>query len=156
MKTTPEVSLVVTCRNNAQTIGECLRSLAEQDYPKDAYEIVVIDANSTDDTMQIAKRFTSKVYSLPLNAAAAYNYAMKVVRFSVLGFVDADAKVERTWLKKLVPRLNEPLVAGVSGSIETWNTDNPWARSIGYEITNRYHRLGKYASRIATISTSET
>jgi microsomal dipeptidase-like Zn-dependent dipeptidase len=35
-------------------------------------------------------------------------------------------------------------VAGVSGSIETWNTENPWARSIGYEIKNRYSRIGKY------------
>jgi cellulose synthase/poly-beta-1,6-N-acetylglucosamine synthase-like glycosyltransferase len=152
MEVTPEVSLVVTCRNNSQTIGDCLSSLAEQDYPKDAYEIVVIDANSTDGTLEIAKKFTSKVYSLPLNAAAAYNYAMKVVLFGVLGFVDADAKVEQAWLRKLVPHLSQPRVAGVSGAIETWNVENPLARSIGYEIKNRYRRIGKYTGRIATMN----
>ncbi|MCW4010266.1 MAG: glycosyltransferase [Candidatus Bathyarchaeota archaeon] len=146
------VSIVVTCRNNAQTIGDCLQSLANQDYPKDAYEIVVIDAKSTDGTLDIAKQFTSNVYSLPLNAAAAYNYAMKVVHFDVLGFVDADAKVEPMWLKKLVPYLAESGVAGVSGAIETWNVENPWARSIGYEIKSRYSRLGKYTGRIATMN----
>ncbi len=43
-------------------------------------------------------------------------------------------------------------VAGVSGTIETWNTENPWARSIGYELKNRYLRLNKYTGRIATMN----
>ena len=93
-----------------------------------------------------------KVASIHLNAPAAYNYAMKVAKYPVLGFVDSDAKVEPAWLKKIVPRLSEQQVAGVSGSIETWNIHNPWARSIGYEIKNRYRRLGLYTSRIATMN----
>jgi cellulose synthase/poly-beta-1,6-N-acetylglucosamine synthase-like glycosyltransferase len=43
-------------------------------------------------------------------------------------------------------------VAGVSGSIETWNKENPWAKSIGYELKNRYKRIGKYTGRIATMN----
>jgi len=146
------VSIVVTCRNNAQTIGECLQALTDQDYPKDAYEILVIDACSTDGTVEIAKKYTSKVISLPLNAAAAYNYAMEIASYGILGFVDADAKVEQAWLRKLVPHLMDPKVAGVSGAIETWNTQNPWARIIGYELKNRYSRIGKYTGRIATMN----
>ena len=69
-----------------------------------------------------------------------------------MGFIDADAKVEPDWLNKLVPHLAEPKVAGVSGSIDTWNADNPWARSIGYELKNRYRRIGKYTGRIATMN----
>jgi hypothetical protein len=41
---------------------------------------------------------------------------------------------------------------GVSGSIETWNTENAWARSIGYDLKNRYARLKKYVVRIATMN----
>jgi len=152
MEAPVKVSIVVTCRNNEETIGECLQALNDQDYPVEAVEVIVVDACSTDKTFEIAKKFTDKVYCEPLNAAAAYNYAMKLASFSVLGFVDSDAKVERDWLKKIVPRLSEPNVAGVSGAIETWNPENPWARSIGYEIKNRYSRLGKYAGRIATMN----
>jgi len=147
-----KVSVVVTCRNNAETIGECLQALVDQDYPSEDMEIVVVDACSTDGTADIAKKYTNKVYIEPLNAAAAYNYAMKVANFPVLGFVDSDAKVEPEWLKKITPRLAESSVAGVSGAIETWNTQNPWARAQGYEIKNRYSRLGKYTSRIATMN----
>jgi cellulose synthase/poly-beta-1,6-N-acetylglucosamine synthase-like glycosyltransferase len=148
----PGVSLIVTCRNNAETIRECLQTLRDQNYPKNKFEIIVIDACSTDGTAEIAKEFTSQVYSLPLNAAAAYNYAMKLASFSILGFVDADAKVESDWLPKIVPSLADQVVAGVSGAIETWNVQNPWARSIGYEIKNRYDRLGQFAGRIATMN----
>ena len=77
---------------------------------------------------------------------------MKIATFGILGFVDADAKVETGWLKKLVMRLHEPRTAGVSGNIETWNAENPWARSIGYDIKNRYARIGNYVGRIATMN----
>jgi cellulose synthase/poly-beta-1,6-N-acetylglucosamine synthase-like glycosyltransferase len=93
------------------------------------------------------------VFSIRLNAPAAYNYAMKnVAAHEILGFIDADAKVEPQWLKKLVSHLNEPRVAGVSGSIETWNDQNPWAKGIGYELKNRYGRIRKYTTRIATMN----
>ncbi len=147
-----KVSVIVASRNSAETIGECLTALFEQNYPRDCYEVLVIDGCSTDATLAIAQKFPAKVFSLPLNAAAAYNYAMGVASFSVLGFVDADAKVERDWMHKLTPHLADPQVAGVSGAIETWNSENPWARSLGYEIKNRYSRIGKYTGRIATMN----
>jgi len=148
----PKISIVVACRNSAETIAECLEALFQQDYPKDAIEVIVIDGLSTDATVQIARRTPAKVVSVPLNAAAAYNYAMKIVSHNILGFVDSDARVEKTWLKKLVPHLSDVKVAGVSGSIETWNNQNPWARSVGYEIKNRYQRIGKFTGRIATMN----
>lgn len=150
--TAPKVSIIVASRNSEETIGECLKAILEQDYPRDAFEVIVVDGCSTDATVKIAEKYPAKVFSLPLNAAAAYNYALKIASHSILGFVDADAKVEREWLSKLVTHLNDPRVAGVSGAIETWNSENPWARSIGYEIKNRYSRIAKYTGRIATMN----
>jgi glycosyltransferase involved in cell wall biosynthesis len=152
VETFPEVSFIVTCRNNRETIGDCLSAISQQDYPRNAFEIIVIDACSTDGTVEIAKQHVAKVYSFPLNAPAAYNFAMKVVNYKILGYVDADARIEHEWLKKLVPLLNQKKVAGVSGAIETWNEDNLWARSIGYEIKNRYGRIADYTGRIATMN----
>ena len=150
--TAPKVSIIVASRNSEETIDECLKAIFEQDYPRDAFEVIVVDGCSTDATVKIAEKYTAKVFSLPLNAAAAYNYALKIASHSILGFVDADAKVEREWLSKLITHLDDPRVAGVSGAIETWNTENPWARSIGYEIKNRYSRIAKYTGRIATMN----
>ena len=111
-----------------------------------------MDGGSKDATVKIAEKFPIKVVSIRLNAPAAYNYAMKIAAYPILGFIDADAKVEGEWLNKLAPHLSDPKVAGVSGSIETWNAENPWARSIGYELKNRYRRIGKFTGRIATMN----
>jgi cellulose synthase/poly-beta-1,6-N-acetylglucosamine synthase-like glycosyltransferase len=148
----PRVSVIVAAYNNQQTIEECLKSILALDYPEGFIEVVVMDGGSKDATVKIAEKYPVKVLSIRLNAPAAYNYAMKISANSVLGFVDADAKVEPQWLKILVPHLEEPKVAGASGSIETWNADNKWARSIGYELKTRYKRVGKYTGRIATMN----
>jgi len=149
----PKVSIIVASYNNEQTIEECLKSILALDYPAGFFEVIVMDGESRDATVRKAQQYPVKVVSIRLNAPAAYNYAMKnVAAHEVLGFIDSDAKVEPQWLRKLAPHLDEPRVAGVSGSIETWNAQNPWARSIGYELKNRYSRVGKYTSRIATMN----
>ena len=148
----PKVSIIVASYNNEGTIEECIKSILALDYPADNIEVIVMDGASKDATVKKAQQYPVKVVSIRLNAPTAYNYAMKIAQYPVLGFIDSDAKVEPQWLRKLVPHLDEPMVAGVSGSIETWNTENPWAKSIGYELKNRYSRIGKYTSRIATMN----
>jgi cellulose synthase/poly-beta-1,6-N-acetylglucosamine synthase-like glycosyltransferase len=148
----PKVSIIVAAYNSQDTIEECLKSILALNYQASFFEVIVMDGGSKDSTVKIAQQFPIKVISIRLNAPAAYNYAMKIAAFPILGFIDADAKVEVEWLNKLAPHLAKPKVAGVSGSIETWNSDNPWARSIGYELKNRYRRIGKFTGRIATMN----
>jgi len=148
----PKVTIIVAAYNNQDTIEECLKSIFALDYPSGYVEVIVMDGDSKDSTVRIAEQFPIKVVSIRLNAPAAYNYAMKIASHPVLGFIDADAKVKRNWLKRVAPYIAEPKVAGVSGSIETWNHTNPWARSIGYELKTRYQRIGKYTGRIATMN----
>jgi cellulose synthase/poly-beta-1,6-N-acetylglucosamine synthase-like glycosyltransferase len=148
----PKVSIIIATLNNERTIDECLKAIFELNYPKDFLEVIVVDGCSKDATVKIAEKYPVKVASKPLNAPAAYNYAIKITSNDILGFIDADAKVEKEWLKKLVMYLDDPQVAGVSGGIETWNTENAWARSIGYDMKSRYTRLKKYAARIATMN----
>jgi len=148
----PKVSIIVATLNSERTIDECLKAIFELNYPKDFLEITVVDGCSKDATLEIAQKYPVKVVSAPLNAPAAYNYAMKIVSNDVLGFIDSDAKVEKEWLNKVIAYLDDPQVAGVSGGIETWNTENAWARSIGYDLKNRYARLKKYVVRVATMN----
>ena len=148
----PKVTILVATYNSELTIDACLKSLSELDYPKELLEIIVVDGCSTDATLEIAKKYPVRIVSEPVSAPAAYNHAMNIVGSDVLGFVDSDAKVEREWLNKLVTHLGDPQIAGVSGNIETWNTENAWARSIGYDLKSRYARLKKYVVRVATMN----
>ncbi|MCW4015410.1 MAG: glycosyltransferase [Candidatus Bathyarchaeota archaeon] len=146
------VSIIVTTFNSAPTIDECLRSILELDYPKELLEVIVVDGGSTDATMEIAKTHPVKLVYSQLNPAAAYNLVLKNVENEVIGLIDSDAKVEKSWLRKLVRHLDDPEVAGASGTVETWNSDSLVPRVIGYELNYRYQRLPKTVERVATMN----
>ncbi len=47
------VSVIIPARNEAKNIGACLASLAAQSYPREYFEVVVVDDHSTDETARI-------------------------------------------------------------------------------------------------------
>ena len=58
----PKVSVGITVKNSAGTIFECIESIMKSSYP--IYEIVVVDAFSTDGTWEILKSFGKRVRAL--------------------------------------------------------------------------------------------
>lgn len=56
----PIVSLVVPIRNEAEHIGACLRSVQAQTYPRDLIECIVVDGESSDDTVGIVERLMAE------------------------------------------------------------------------------------------------
>jgi cellulose synthase/poly-beta-1,6-N-acetylglucosamine synthase-like glycosyltransferase len=148
----PGVSIIVPTLNSESTIDECLRSILELDYPKQLLEVIVIDGGSTDSTTERAKAHPVKLVYSQLNPPAAYNLVLKNINTEIIGLVDSDAKVEKDWLRKLVKHLDDPKVAGASGTVETWNRDKLVPRVIGYELSYRYRRLPDTVERVATMN----
>jgi len=148
----PSVSIIVATHNSESTVDECLRSILELDYPKELFEVIVIDGGSNDLTVERVKAHPVKLISHHLNAPESYNYVLKSVENEVVGFIDSDAKVESQWLKKLIKHLENPKVAGAGGNIETWNKNKLIPRCVGYELTYRYRRLPREVLKVATMN----
>ncbi|MBC7130690.1 glycosyltransferase [Candidatus Bathyarchaeota archaeon] len=148
----PKVSIIVTALDNEHTIGECLKSIFELDYPSELMEVLVVDGGSEDSTVKIVENYPVKLFVKPLNAPAAYNYALKMASADIVGFIDADAKVEKDWLRKLIVHLYDPKVAGASGTIKTWNYNSVLPRCIGYDMEYRYSRIKGETNRVATMN----
>jgi len=148
----PGVSILVATLNAESTIDECLRSILELEYPKELFEVIVIDGGSKDATIEHAKNHLVKLISDQMSTPAAYNLALKIIKNEIVGFIDSDAKVEKQWLKKLIGHLSSSKVAGVGGTVETWNNSKLVPRCIGYELTYRYHRLPQEVERITTMN----
>ena len=57
----PKVSVIVAVLNSSKTIEQCLQSVISQNYPD--YELIVIDGESTDGTLEIINSFSEQIHS---------------------------------------------------------------------------------------------
>lgn len=58
-KPSTKISIIIPARNEEHNIGVCLDAIIKQDYPKEQYEVIVIDDHSTDNTVEIVNRYKS-------------------------------------------------------------------------------------------------
>ena len=61
----PLISVCIPVKNGGSRLGRCLQSLRDLDYPQDRLEIIIADGRSTDDTVEVAKAFGSRVLDNP-------------------------------------------------------------------------------------------
>lgn len=133
----PFVSVVVCAFNEERILGECLKGLVALDYPKDRYEVLVIDDESTDSTFTIASNFISNLGTdaprirliriLHGGLSVARNSGIRLSEGSVIAFIDGDAVPDPRWLDELV----RPFGAGadyVGGRIDLLNHESRVAR----------------------------
>ncbi len=104
MKNAPLVSIIVTTKNEGRNIGNCLKSVKEQAYPSSALEIIVVDNNSTDDTVKIARGFTEKVCLKGPQRAAQMNHGAQEARGKYILYPDADMILSREVIAECVSK----------------------------------------------------
>jgi len=93
-------SVIVPVYNGKKTIAKCLKSLVNQNYPKDSYEIVVVNDGSVDKTAQIVKQFPARLINLEKNVGRikAREIGAKAARFTQLAFINANCFADKDWL----------------------------------------------------------
>ena len=113
----PFVSIIVPVYNGQGTIVACIESLLSQNFPKENYEIIIVDNNSVDATPVIVQRYPVRlVYQRMLQTpSATRNKGIEVAKGDFLAFIDADCIASPTWLQSLLPPLNDLEVGAVSG-----------------------------------------
>lgn len=92
MSTHPLVSVIVTTKNNHETLDACLNSIARQTYQPT--ELIVVDNHSTDDTVEIAKRYTDAVFTFGPERSAQRNFAAKKASGEWFLVIDSDMELE--------------------------------------------------------------
>ena len=132
----PFVSVAVVAYNSEKYIEECLQSLNDLNYPKNKYEILLIDGGSSDKTAQIARKFKKvKVFNNPKRIiSAGRNIAIEKSKGEYLAFTDSDCKADKNWLRELVKEIlsSDDDIAGVGGPNLIFDNDPKFARIVGY------------------------
>ncbi len=127
--TWPRVSVVVCAYNAADTIDDCLRSLAELTYPD--FEVIVVNDGSRDGTGEIAKGHAElwpalRVIEIPNGGlSAARNVGLAHATGEIVAYTDADVRVDEDWLTYLVQPMVGTDLAG-SGGPNVVPADDPW------------------------------
>lgn len=119
-----KISVVVTVLNEAETIRLLLFGLLFQTHQPQ--EIIIVDAGSSDGTVQLIKvyqkkhpHFPLKVFTKKGNRSVGRNYAIQQAKFEWIAITDAGCIPHDDWLEKLVKSalLNQAdVVAGFYGS----------------------------------------
>jgi glycosyltransferase involved in cell wall biosynthesis len=133
--TSPSVTFVIPTLNSARTLGSCLASIREQEYPGEI-EVVLVDGGSTDETLEIARRFdVDRVLDNPLETGEAGKArGVREARGEILAFVDSDnILVGREWLVRMTAPFAEERI--VSSEALRW----AYTREDGY--VDRYCAL---------------
>ncbi len=115
----PLISVVICSFNGGKHIQKCLKSLAEQTYPKKLYEVIVVDDGSTDNTGQIAKEQGANVirHEINLGIPVARNAGFVAAKGEIIAYIDDDCVADSQWLEKLIQPFNDSSIIAAGGKI---------------------------------------
>lgn len=84
----PLVSVIIPTKNSSRTLEACLESIKNQTYEN--IELIVVDNNSTDNTKEIAKKYTNKVFNYGSERSAQRNFGAEQAKGEYLLIHDSD------------------------------------------------------------------
>ena len=160
-------TLIVPARNEEAVIEGCVKSLLALDYPRDRFEILVVDDSSVDKTPSIVEGYvteSSNVSIMRLSGAEcgrgkatvlnrAFRHLREHSRFRhspnwILGIFDADGWPDTDMLRKASFQFLTPTVAGAQASVRIRNRDTGWLTRMqdiefaGFSRTTQLIRMG--------------
>lgn len=119
----PLISVIICTYNRDKYIYNVLRSVAENDYPHDKYEIVLVNNNSSDNTESECQRFQADFpdiafrYCVETNQGLSYarNRGIQESQGDLLAYVDDDATVNKEYLRTYADFFNKTPEAVAAG-----------------------------------------
>jgi glycosyltransferase involved in cell wall biosynthesis len=109
-KKRPLISIITVVKNNKKYLEQTIKSISRQSYQN--YELIIIDGNSTDGSLEIIKKFDNlNLVDLwtsenDLGIYYAFNKGLAVARGEMIGFVNSDDILLKDALKTLVNYYN--------------------------------------------------
>jgi biofilm PGA synthesis N-glycosyltransferase PgaC len=123
MAGTTKISVVIAARNEEENIGALLTSLQQQTYPRELFEIIIVDDDSTDATAEKVKLFPGIRL---LQSAGSNNRAFKKQAIStgigeatgeLIVTTDADCILPPRWLETISAFYKEKKLAAIAGPV---------------------------------------
>ena len=132
----PFVSIFIPAHNEEATIAMTVRSVCECDYTVDGephFEVIVINDGSTDRTGEILHDIKEELPQLKIvtrkppvsgkGKGFVLNDALTLSRGEIIGVFDADTKICKDYLTKIIAYVVDPEIDGVQSRVKMYNRD---------------------------------
>lgn len=130
----PNLTVVVPCLNEEETIGGQLSALAAQEWGR-PWEVLVVDNGSDDGSVAVVESFRGRVPGLRVvdasekrSQAHALNVGVREARAGAVAFCDADDEVAPGWVAAMGDALLDHEVVGCAS--EGAKLNEPWVRDV--------------------------
>ena len=134
-----DISIIIPTYNRARSVGITIESFLNQNYPKNKYEIIIADNNSSDDTKQVIENYTDNAMGVSVTylfegrqgVHYARNSAAKSARFELLYFTDDDMIADADLLAEIIKpfQFHKNVAIATGRVLPSWETDPPeWVK----------------------------
>ncbi len=141
----PLVSVVIPMRNEAAHIAACLDSILAQDYPAERVEIIVVDGDSDDDSLEVLRGYGTRLRVLRNPARivpAAMNVGIRAAQGSIVARVDAHTVLAADYIRAGVETLQRTGADDVGGPMRSVGGGR-WGNAIAAAMSSRFG-IGAY------------
>ena len=138
----PTVSIIIAVKDQPDDIVKCVRALKDLNYPRNKYEVIVVDDGSEN---KVADTFSPRDVRVirqerSLGPAASRNNGAAQARGKLFAFLDADCVAGENWLTELIPFFRADGVGAVGGYVEGYYQGKSLDR---YEAVSSSLNMGK-------------
>lgn len=152
--TDTRISIVIAAKNEEQNIEKLFSALENQTYPKEFFEIIFVDDESTDKTFGIASNFAEHMSNLRVITSKGKKFPAKkgaleigiaAARFPNLLITDADCQPQKAWLSTFAKKFQSDadLIFGVA----------PF--KFGESLSNHFFCFENFRLMILTLTAAE-
>ena len=112
----PFVTVVLPIYNRRAWVQEQLDSLEKQNYPRDRFEVIVVDNGSRDGAWEVVEervkttaiRMSCYKNDDPVKVpAASRNFGIRHAQGEFVGFTDSDCQTDPNWIREMVAAFSE-------------------------------------------------
>jgi GT2 family glycosyltransferase len=116
-----QATVVLPVLNARSQIEGLLQRLRQQEYPRDAWELVVVDNGSTDGTWEVLREIRDPwirvVQETKRGPSAARNCGVRHARAHIVVFIDSDCVPQRNWLSQMVSVFGDRSIWAAGGIV---------------------------------------
>jgi len=138
-------SIIIPAHNEEKYITNTLKYASSLRYPKDKFEIIVVENGSNDKTLKLARSFSKKnvrVFSIKERGVSrARNFGATKARFEWLIFLDADTLLKRDFLNELNGFLSRKSKEHIIGTTELVPSNRAMSHRLWFIYHNFVHRV---------------